>query len=336
MANSPTTPGAIFLGYSRQDAAYLARLQRYLTPSVRSGAIPLWDNTQIKPGDDWKHSIEQALISARVALLLVSVDFLASEYVAKEELPRLLSAAEARGTRILPIILTPCLFQRTNLSHFHPINDPTRPMSGLNQHEQDLVWERAVETVLDTLNAPVTTPINSGPTPLLPSRAPSTPAAGRSGRVPDKFPTLLRELITATPGLVLDHAAKKFTSFAPREWDVPALMGANGRMFGFVFDRKYDRLQLNLIISPGPLEVRQRLLDMALAKQPPFDPVDKQLNNNWNTIYRKLFFTTQVYEHSSEEDLQREIRTLWKHFLEQDLPPIQAAMQTEAGIWQEP
>src|SRR5262249_34673008 len=108
----------------------------------------LWDDTQIKPGDDWNHEIEQALASARLALLLVSADFLASEFVTDEQLPRLLSAAESRGTRILPIILTPCLFWRTSLSRFKAINDPARPLRGLSKHEQDLVWEHVVETVL--------------------------------------------------------------------------------------------------------------------------------------------------------------------------------------------
>src|ERR1051326_3180747 len=115
MADSPADSGAVFISYSHQDAAYLARLQQHLAPYVRGGAIPLWDDTQIKPGDDWKRGIEQALDAARAALLLVSVSFLASEFVAKEELPKLLAAAEVRGTRILPVILTPCLFRRTAL-----------------------------------------------------------------------------------------------------------------------------------------------------------------------------------------------------------------------------
>lgn len=157
MADFSTIPGAVFISYSHADSTYLARLRLYLAPFVRSGAITLWDDTQIKPGDDWKHSIEQALSSARVALLLVSVSFLASEFVMNEELPKFLAAAEVRGTRNLPIILTPCLFKHTTLSRFQAINDPVKPLSGMTQHEQDLVWERIVETVLDTLAAPVDT-----------------------------------------------------------------------------------------------------------------------------------------------------------------------------------
>jgi hypothetical protein len=97
---------------------------------VAGWAVSTWRKT--RAGDDWKQGIEQALSSARVALLLISVDLLASEFVTKEELPRLLAAAAERGTRILSIILTPCLFHRTSLSHYQAINDPARPLSGLS------------------------------------------------------------------------------------------------------------------------------------------------------------------------------------------------------------
>jgi hypothetical protein len=285
------------------------------------------------------------LDAARVALLLVSVDFLASEFVAKEELPRLLAAAEARGTRILPVILTPCLFQRTMLSRFQAINDPKRPLSGLTQHEQDLVWESVVETVLDVLDAaaisepePEPLPAETSPdriqsSPLL-SPLPATPKPVRQGRTPDKFPGLLRELITSTPGLILYYSWEKtYTSFIPQEWDVPALAGKNRWVLIFTFDRK-DRLQLNLIINPGPFETRQHLLDMAHAKQPPFKPVDSQLNDLYNTIYKRTFLTKQAYKNSSETEVQAEIRKHWKDFLEHDLPQIQAALRSEAWIWE--
>ena len=134
-----TPAGTVFISYSHRDKDYLDRLQDHLRPHVRSGTIPLWVDTHLKPGDVWKTEIEQALASAEVAILLVSVNFLASDFVAGEELSKLLSAAEKRGARILPVILTPCIFELTDLSHFQTVNDPARPLSGLSQHEQDMV-----------------------------------------------------------------------------------------------------------------------------------------------------------------------------------------------------
>jgi hypothetical protein len=61
-------PGTVFISYSHQDKAALELLQTFLRPFVRSGAVPLWDDTQIRPGDDWKRGIEQALSAAKEAI----------------------------------------------------------------------------------------------------------------------------------------------------------------------------------------------------------------------------------------------------------------------------
>ncbi len=151
MAESPTGQGKVFISYSHRDKEYLDRLQEHLKPHVRAGTIPLWVDTNLKPGDDWKEEIERSLASAQVAILLVSVSFLASDFVAEEELPKLLAAAEGRGARIFPVILTPCGFRRTKLSRFQAVNDPARPFSGVTQHEQDVIWEQVVDEVLEAL-----------------------------------------------------------------------------------------------------------------------------------------------------------------------------------------
>jgi len=100
----------VFVSYSHRDKKWLQRLQVHLKPLVRAGDIELWDDTRIQPGADGKAQIDRALATARVAVLLVSADFLASDFVQDQELPVLLEAAERRGTRILPVILSHSLF----------------------------------------------------------------------------------------------------------------------------------------------------------------------------------------------------------------------------------
>ncbi len=172
MAGSPNSPSKVFISYSHRDKAYLDRLQAHLKPHVRAGTIPLWVDTDLKPGDDWKAEIKRALESAQVAILLVSVSFLASDFVAEEELPKLLAAAEERGARILPIILTPCSFHRTKLRRFQAVNDPTKPLSALKEYEQDMVWVELVDAVLEALET------GPEPKPAQPTPAASAPYLG--------------------------------------------------------------------------------------------------------------------------------------------------------------
>jgi hypothetical protein len=69
----------IFVSYSHQDAAWLKRFQTMLQPAQRVRPLELWSDREIGAGEDWKSRIGKAIETARVALLLVSDDFLASE-----------------------------------------------------------------------------------------------------------------------------------------------------------------------------------------------------------------------------------------------------------------
>jgi hypothetical protein len=84
----------IFVSYSHQDRRFLDRLHVHLKPLERDGLLELWDDTRLKPGSDWREKIKDAVDSARVALLLISAGFFASDFIHQDELPPLLDAAE--------------------------------------------------------------------------------------------------------------------------------------------------------------------------------------------------------------------------------------------------
>lgn len=174
-----STARTVFISYSRDDKDYLERLQKHLKPHVRDGTIPLWVDTQINPGDKWREQIELALASTQVAILLVSVSFLASDFVAREELPRLLAAAEERGAHILPVLVTPSSFEYTPLSRFQAVNDPVRPLSLMPQAEQDVVWVKVVKRVREILK-----PVSDLPLPRMRSQA---------GKVNNTWPVTLTQ-----------------------------------------------------------------------------------------------------------------------------------------------
>jgi hypothetical protein len=139
---------SIFLSYSHTDAGVLARLLVHLRPLEKAGLIDVWNDTRLEAGDDWKKEVDLALASAAAAVLLVSADFLASDFIVDNELPPLLESAEAKGTRIIPIIVKPCRYTRDPvLRRIQAINDPTRPLAALSDVEQEAVLDTVALTV---------------------------------------------------------------------------------------------------------------------------------------------------------------------------------------------
>lgn len=138
----------VFFSYSHADAEYLERVLVHLRPVERSGAIDLWSDTKIKAGDRWKEEIRKAVGRARVAVLLISADFLASDFIATDELPPLLAAAENDGARVIPVILKPCRFLRDDrLSRFQALNDPKRPVIRMAEADREELYARLAEVV---------------------------------------------------------------------------------------------------------------------------------------------------------------------------------------------
>lgn len=156
MASSPSTRTKVFISYSHADKRWLERLERHLKPLIREGYLDCWDDTHIRPGDDWQQEIRTALDTAQAAVLLISADFFASDFIDETELPPLLTAAQAKGVRVLPVILSASRFARDpNLARFQAINSPDRPLNKMPEGEQEEVLERLAQAIESAINGTV-------------------------------------------------------------------------------------------------------------------------------------------------------------------------------------
>ena len=137
----------IFISYSHRDSGWLDKLQTHLTPYLRSGTISPWADTQISPGGKWAEEIDRALLAASVAVLLVSPDFLASDFIVHHELPNLLRLAQHRQLPILWVAVTASAYQATELREYQALNDPSRPLDSLTISELNKELVRIAERI---------------------------------------------------------------------------------------------------------------------------------------------------------------------------------------------
>jgi predicted nucleotide-binding protein len=143
----------VFISYAHADARWLARISTMLTPLVRSEHISVWDDNAIKPGTKWHSEIKKAISSSKVALLLVSPAFLASAFIAGNELPPILDAAEEDGLVIIWALVSACLYRKTPLADYqaaHPIARPLDSLPAPKRNQALLAIAESVGTALES------------------------------------------------------------------------------------------------------------------------------------------------------------------------------------------
>ncbi len=126
----------VFVSYSHFDQEILADVKRHFKPFIKD--LDFWDDTRILPGQIWKEEIRKAINETKIAILLVSTDFLGSDFITTNELPPLLEAADKDGATILVVILKPVLFEEfPSLNKFQTMNPPNKPLSKMDTNEKE-------------------------------------------------------------------------------------------------------------------------------------------------------------------------------------------------------
>jgi hypothetical protein len=178
---SPQQRRDVFISYSHEDKKWLDELNTMLQPLVRTGRITTWDDTKIRGGAKWRKEIDKALGSAKVAVLLVSPEFLASNFIAESELPPLLQAAEGGGLTILWIAVKPSLYDTTAIEEYQALNDPSKPLATIRKGERGKV----LVDICKQIEQAVTAELISATSPTISSKPVDSPAhlAGSNSEV---------------------------------------------------------------------------------------------------------------------------------------------------------
>ena len=110
----------IFVSYCHADKRALAGFAPFQKTLEREGLITIWTDEKIQQGALWRKQIEKGLQEARIAILFISENFLASDFIWRHELPPLLSACEQGRLTILPVFVSPSTVAQTEVPFTHP------------------------------------------------------------------------------------------------------------------------------------------------------------------------------------------------------------------------
>jgi TIR domain len=137
-------PVKIFFSYSHRDEPLRDQLEKHLSPLKRSAIIETWHDRRIGAGNEFDKRISQYLESAGIVLLLISADFLSSEYCYDREMRRALERHEAGEARVIPVILHACDWRHTPFGKLLAVPTDGRPVSK---------WPDQNEAFLDIVSA---------------------------------------------------------------------------------------------------------------------------------------------------------------------------------------
>lgn len=147
------TRSSVFISYARGDQGkrqWRDRLRTFLAPFQTE--IDVWDDSRIETGAQWRAEIDFALKRARVAVLLVGPAFLASDFIASNELPPLLQAARTEGVVILPLITNHSSYEKTALGGYQAFNDIKHPLEDMGRSEQNKWLRLFAEKISDAFH----------------------------------------------------------------------------------------------------------------------------------------------------------------------------------------
>lgn len=141
-------PLRLFVSFAPADRELKDELLKHLSVLQRLGKVEPWSVDQVRAGGDWRHDVETALAQADVALLLVSADFLASEFLQDVEVPRLFDRRAKEGLHIIPLIMQACSWElHAWIARLKPMPANGKPIASVTKDRRNRALTEVVRQV---------------------------------------------------------------------------------------------------------------------------------------------------------------------------------------------
>ncbi len=125
----------VFISYAHEDQALLKELEKHLATLRRQNIIASWYDGDITPGEEWKPQIMEHLNSAQIILLLVSADFINSDFCYSIEMEHALARQDADQARVIPIILRPVDWKAAPFAKLQALPSGGKPVTRWTTHD---------------------------------------------------------------------------------------------------------------------------------------------------------------------------------------------------------
>ncbi|MDA1015201.1 MAG: toll/interleukin-1 receptor domain-containing protein [Planctomycetota bacterium] len=135
----------VFVSYSRRDSGFFDELVVHLSILQRQGIIDVWHEGRIRAGQSWKSEVAEQIELADVIILLVSADFLASDFCWDFELTRILERQDRGEVEVLPVLVRVCAWSHTPLKALPMLPNDAVPIA--DRESPDEAWVELARTV---------------------------------------------------------------------------------------------------------------------------------------------------------------------------------------------
>src|SRR5690348_9655501 len=152
MIAEPTAPIEIFICYAREDEKYRQSLEKQLRILKRQGFITIWHDREILPGTEWQSEIDRHLKSAQIILLLVSPDFMDSDYCYSVEMNIAMERHQRGEANVIPIIVRPVYWQDAPFQKLQVLPPGAKPIASQNWHNLDDAFYDVTVGIREAIN----------------------------------------------------------------------------------------------------------------------------------------------------------------------------------------
>jgi hypothetical protein len=143
------TAKSIFISYSHEDEDMKILLEKHLSPLKRNNEIIIWSDRKIIGGEEWDCTIRHELEKADIILLLISANFIASDYIWEVEIKKAIERHEKKEAIVIPIFCRYCDFKNMPFAMLQGLPVDAKPITSFD--DIDKVFKDVVDGIKSAL-----------------------------------------------------------------------------------------------------------------------------------------------------------------------------------------